>query len=153
MIENNFFFHNDKKDFLLYHYIVCSCYETHIKYNIKNSNKICACHCNKCIEDNTINTYNNILNNDIPVIWVNAKNYNINNGNITWKKTGIFSKRGYCSKCNNILIIDYYFRKYVHDINIAPKIDIFCYNKNKQITQKCFNSWFKILLYDIKISE
>jgi len=138
-------------------YISCSCYKTQICYYVKDSNKVYACHCSKCILDNDI--YNDNINR-IPIVWVNIRNYDLvnefagefiqnnnyndndnnDNNDLLWIKTGCFSKRGYCKYCKDIMLIDYYLTKYIKDMNIVPVADLYCYDSTKQLTNKCYNS-------------
>ena len=149
------FFSSKYKNKILHNrYIGCSCYKTQICYTNKNPDKIYACHCARCINDNNI--YGECQTMDKPVIWVNIKNYEVHNEftneyitKIKWIRSSIFAKRGYCSSCNDILLIDYFFTQYIHDANITPKIDIFCYNKDKQLTDRHLNSWFEFYFYNL----
>ena len=134
-------------------YISCSCYKTQICYYVKDSNKVYACHCSKCILDNDI--YNDNINR-IPIVWVNIRNYDLVNefagefiqndnhdnhdNHLLWIKTGCFSKRGYCKYCKDIMLIDYYLTKYIKDMNIVPVADLYCYDSTKQLTNKCYNN-------------
>ena len=150
----NFFNSKQKYKNQLIHnrYISCSCYKTQICYTLTDSNKVFACHCSRCINDNNI--YSCRDNAQKPIIWVPIKNYDIHNEftnnlktTIKWSKSSFFAKRGYCPYCNEILFIKYPFTKYIQDINLSPTIDIFCNSRNKLITNKCLNSWPKIFLY------
>ena len=150
----NFFSSKHKKKLLHNRYIGCSCYKTQICYTNKNLDQIYACHCARCINDNNIYAGHNVT--DKPVIWVSLRNYEIHNEfinecteKIKWQRSSIFARRGYCSSCNDILLIDYFFTQYIHDANIPPKFDTFCYNKNKQLTDRCVNSWFKLHFYKL----
>jgi hypothetical protein len=78
------------------------------------------------------------------LLYENNKNTNKNNDNLLWIKTGCLSKRGYCKHCKDIMVIDYYFRKYIKDMNMVPVADLYCFDSTKQLTKKCYNNVFLI---------
>ena len=134
---------------LLNQHSICFCYATQIDYTIKNYNYVYACHCFECLRDNnnagySANQSENI--NNVPIIWVNAKKYIVHNKKLRWKRSSIIAKRGYCPCCNDILVIDYYFRKYVKDMSKIPKADLFCSNKARQVSAKSYSSLFYLFL-------
>lgn len=150
----SYFFH--KNNLVHNRYVCCSCYKTQICYTNHHNRKVYACHCNRCIADNNI--YSDSDNNKIPVICVNMKKYEIHNElsdehiNIKWKKSSLFSRRGYCHHCNDLLIIDYYFTQYIHDKNIVPNADLFCSDSQFKITDRHYNNWINLLFFHYFIS-
>ena len=146
------FFSKSYKGQLIHNrYICCSCYKTQICYTINKPQKVYACHCVHCLTDNNIYTVRE--NYMKPVIWVNIKRYEIHNEfnnefiKLKWKKYTPFAKRGYCTYCNDLLIIDYKLSKYIHDNNITPTADLFCKRKDHCLTNKNLTNWFSILSY------
>lgn len=152
---------------LLRDYIICSCYKTqisHIKPKSFNKKRVYACHCSQCIKDNLNNV--GIKNGDCPLIWTNIIAYNIINefnddnhetntkngiSKLNWKRTGYLSKRGYCKHCNDPLILDFFFNsKYICNINAIPHADLYCKNKDKQLTTVNFNSMFCLKFHHLK---
>ena len=148
---------------LLANYVTCSCYKTQLMYTIQNPKMVYACHCTICIKENLNNRTRYFTK--CPIIWVNIKDFFITNeftndvtdiglseesnkmNKIKWKKTGLFSKRGYCKFCDETLLLIYFsylpFLRsiYICNNNATPYVDLHCKNKNLRLTNKSFNSY------------